>query len=654
MRRGRRWPAGHGSAGLLGAALFLSAGAILDSGAVAAPAHPAAPRADTPVPFALALEQAIDRIAAERHRDAVGPLGAALAQDRNDPLGMLTLAALRLHGDDARGAGYAARRAVASDPRDRVAALAALSVQVAAADPDALRNARRLVDAGIAEARPFVLYGELLAGDAAGVALALRAVEADEPDALLLELAGIASLRAGDVARGERLLHAFLARPEGSGLAEPVGPVLTFLPDHPVEGTATTRGEDIVFPPPVPGVLRDTAVLTPGALPRGVAMVSYEIDQSVRMMTNSAPFHADWDTRRVPNGEHTLTVEAYDAASRLIATRTVTLRVLNPTPTRRPGDRVDPERRELLRERIRDLFVPFPSRKAAHYELALSAAKRGDTATALRAIENVCAIDPFYRDASGSLRRFNTRYVTPGVGYWQGRTTEKIVALTFDDGPNPERTPALLDVLRNHAVPSTFFVVGTRAAAAPGLLKRMDDEGHEIANHSHTHPNLTFLPPADIWRELCRATVVVRDAVGKRPRFYRPPGGNFNGETAQAAAALGMDGAYWTIDAFKFERPPFKPAQLVEYVVSRARPGAILLMHNAPDNTVAAVPEIVRRLREQGYTFVTMSELTRRCRDAAPPDRAAPGRAPADATPPPARQKRTRPALRLSSPVRKP
>ena len=118
-------------------------------------------------------------------------------------------------------------------------------------------------------------------------------------------------------------------------------------------------------------------------------------------------------------------------------------------------------------------------------------------AEALARIESVVAIDPQFRSAYASLKEYNKKYVGMGNGYWRGQTSEKLIALTLDDGPNPlkYRTPALLDMLRTLQVKATFFIVGARAEANPDLIQRMDAEGHEIANHSYSHPNLTFLTP---------------------------------------------------------------------------------------------------------------------------------------------------------------
>ena len=154
--------------------------------------------------------------------------------------------------------------------------------------------------------------------------------------------------------------------------------------------------------------------------------------------------------------------------------------------------------------------------------------------------------------------------------------------------------------------------MGIQVEKRPEMLVRMIADGHEIGNHSFTHPNLTYLTAPQVQRELCRTTVAIHQATGIRPLFYRPPGGNFNGPVSDSAASLGMAGAYWTIDGFKFESYPSTPEKLTEFVMHRLKPGAVVLLHNAPEITVAAVPMIVAGLKARGYTAVTMSELVKR------------------------------------------
>jgi peptidoglycan/xylan/chitin deacetylase (PgdA/CDA1 family) len=346
-----------------------------------------------------------------------------------------------------------------------------------------------------------------------------------------------------------------------------------------------------------------------------IALVTYTIEGTLNASTNYAPFNADWNTERVPNGLYTLRTTVYDAGHNVLSDTTRTVNVRNANAPASSGRLTEAQAADL-RARLAALLAPRASRKAAHFALAERAVKRGDTDAALLHVESVVAIDPQFNNARATLYRYNRETAGPCEGVWRCETAEKLVALTFDDGPNPapNRTPALLDALRSVDAPGTFFVVGVRAEENPALLRRMAAEGHEIGNHSFSHPNLTYLTPVAVDRELCRTSVVVREATGRRPRFYRPPGGNFNRAVQDAAKALGMAGAYWTLDGLPYESPPIPPARLTRYVLENVRPGAIVLLHNAPDNTVAAIPDIVRGLRAKGYTVVTMSELVRRAR----------------------------------------
>ena len=201
------------------------------------------------------------------------------------------------------------------------------------------------------------------------------------------------------------------------------------------------------------------------------------------------------------------------------------------------------EKQEMHR-RLLALLTPRASRKAAWFALYEQARLRGDEPTALADLEAVVAIDSTFQSAGAALRDYRRDNSGP-VSWWQGATTEKIVALTFDDGPNPlpTRTPALLDALKREDIRATFFVVGARAEQCTDILRRMDTDGHEIADHSYSHPNLTFLDPAAVERELGRTSVIIRQATGKRPRFYRPPGGNYNRAVTESADALGMAGS---------------------------------------------------------------------------------------------------------------
>ena len=580
----------------LGVAAFFSASARASSGA---PDYP------------IVLAEALGRLESGEYSQARLSLQQALAVDCNDPCGLLALAVYALHTGDGKRAELALRRAQEQEPENFLI-------------PSALALAK-LLQNDLSGAQPYAksspllgLYVRLMAGDK-GVAAELADVKEDEGDPLRLELAGIAALRAGDTARGSRLLKALMARPEWMPCEESHAVTLPFVERRLAEGSAGTS-EPINLPAATAATLTLTGqvTLTPGTLPEGTASVNYQVPATYNAATNSAPYIAQWNTTRLANGLYTLTTTAHSAQGKVLSETRRMVRIANTPAT--PSSRLTPDQREAMDTRLQALLAPQPSRKAAHYALAEWAVRSGNSAEALARIESVVAIDPQFRSAYGSLKEYNKKYVGIGNGYWRGQTRGKLIALTLDDGPNPlkHRTPALLDTLRNLDIKATFFIVGARAEANPELIRRMDTEGHEIANHSYTHPNLTFLTPDTVRKELCRTSVVVRELTGKRPRFYRPPGGNFNGAIADAASALGMHGAYWTVDAFKFEYAPFTPADTAAFVLKKVKPGTILLMHNAPDNTIAALPQIVNTLRSQGYEFVTMSELVQRSKPSSP------------------------------------
>lgn len=580
--------------GLLGAAV-----------AVTVPAHAQA------FAYAEALSQAVGAMEAGKHAQAAAPLKAALSLDRNEPLGVIALGTLYLHTGSSVRAKAEFERAQVLAPDDALAgwgtALAGLAQgKRDVAVFDALNSdtpARNTVAA----------YVRLLNNDIAGAQNRLGVVTAEEADFLRLQVGAFIALRAKNTVQGEALMAALLARPGMDRLAEDAALVLPFEPDRPAEAGAPPLLSAIGFPAGPANPLAGRVTLGPGKLPADVAFVSYSVDGGgFAATTNYAPWTSDWNTARLPNGLYTLRMTAHAEGTRLLHQWSRTVQLRNPDAPR--SQRLAPAQAADLRGRLQVLLAPRPSRKAAHFALAEGAAARGDGATARKHIEAVVAVDPLFRNARASLRRYNLATGGAQSGIWQVSTRQKIVALTFDDGPHPRRTPLLLDALAKEKAQATFFVVGVRVEQSPDLVRRMASEQHEVANHSYSHQNLALLSAPAVERELCRTSVLIHQATGTRPRFYRPPGGNVNKTVADAAEAMGMAGGYWTVAATKHEEAASAKA-LTRYVVDKARPGAILLLHNAPDVTIAALPGIVRGLRARGFTLVTLSELVRRAKN---------------------------------------
>jgi peptidoglycan/xylan/chitin deacetylase (PgdA/CDA1 family) len=187
-----------------------------------------------------------------------------------------------------------------------------------------------------------------------------------------------------------------------------------------------------------------------------------------------------------------------------------------------------------------------------------------------------------------------------------GNEDLKEVALTFDDGPRPEIAREMLNVLGRYRARSTFFVVGSMVEQHPKLVRRMMNEGHEVANHSYSHPRLHGMDEDAIRAELARCDRAVFDATGARTNLFRPPGMRYDDTVLRAAQSLGYVTVHWNVAAQDFKPQPSD--QIARKVLEAVKPGSVVLLHGHPD-TLAALPMILDKLREKGYRFVTVSQM---------------------------------------------
>ena len=191
-----------------------------------------------------------------------------------------------------------------------------------------------------------------------------------------------------------------------------------------------------------------------------------------------------------------------------------------------------------------------------------------------------------------------------------GSRNEKIIALTFDDGPHPKETDEILDVLDKYNIKGTFFVVGKHANWYSEPLKRASKEGHEIGNHTFSHPDISCLSSEDIKREIkeCEDTLV--KITGKKTTLFRPPYGSYSKDKlGEIAKESGYKIILWTtIDAEDWKNPP--SSQISDTIINKAQNGDIILLHDyGTENTVKALDTIISEMIKQGYKFVTVSEL---------------------------------------------
>jgi len=185
------------------------------------------------------------------------------------------------------------------------------------------------------------------------------------------------------------------------------------------------------------------------------------------------------------------------------------------------------------------------------------------------------------------------------------------LALPFDDGPDPDAPPALLDLLRRKNVRAGFFCVGERVERHPGVAKRMREEGHLIGNHTHRHSAFTnFYSTSRLTREIERAQQAIERAAGLVPRFYRPPAGLTNPNAARAVRRLGLDVVGW--QSGRFDRNCRAPEAVIRRIVAKARDGGIVALHDQgvpPDRLCAVVEGLIEAVRREGYQLVRLDEL---------------------------------------------
>ena len=194
------------------------------------------------------------------------------------------------------------------------------------------------------------------------------------------------------------------------------------------------------------------------------------------------------------------------------------------------------------------------------------------------------------------------------------------IALTFDDGPNATLTPKLLDLLAARHLKATLFVVGQNAAEYPDILKRAVREGHEIANHSWSHPNLGKMSDDAVRRELQRTDDAIVAATGKRPTLMRPPYGSITAAQKRwIYDEFGYRIIIWDVDPLDWKRPG--PSVVTARILKETKAGSIILVHDIHAPTIEAMPATFDQLVKKGFKSVTVTELLAMAK---PPPKATP------------------------------
>ncbi|MHC0039134.1 polysaccharide deacetylase family protein [Pseudoneobacillus sp. C159] len=204
------------------------------------------------------------------------------------------------------------------------------------------------------------------------------------------------------------------------------------------------------------------------------------------------------------------------------------------------------------------------------------------------------------------------KFEKTGQVFWEVKTKQKLVALTFDDGPDPIFTPQILDALAKYDAKATFFVIGAEAEKYPEIIRREAKEGHEIANHTYRHHFRDHFQPHKLIDELQKTSKVIEEISGQTPSLYRPHSGYYNENIVNTAVNNGYRVILWSWhqDTKDWKRPGV--GKITQNVVSDTKPGDIVIFHDAGGDrkqTVKAVENILKILYQNGYKCVTVSEI---------------------------------------------
>ncbi|CUH80434.1 polysaccharide deacetylase family protein [Tropicibacter naphthalenivorans] len=188
------------------------------------------------------------------------------------------------------------------------------------------------------------------------------------------------------------------------------------------------------------------------------------------------------------------------------------------------------------------------------------------------------------------------------------RTVSPVVAMTFDDGPHPSLTPKLLDMLKARGLRATFYLIGNRVVTWPDIVRRIADEGHEIGNHSWSHPNLAKYSDQGVLDQIDRTSDAIFKITGRPPVTFRPPYGSFTRrQRMMLYTNRNLPTILWSVDPQDWRRPG--ASVVSQRILKGSRPGAIILSHDIQSGTVKAMPSTFDTLTGRGMKFGTISQM---------------------------------------------
>lgn len=215
---------------------------------------------------------------------------------------------------------------------------------------------------------------------------------------------------------------------------------------------------------------------------------------------------------------------------------------------------------------------------------------------------------PATADAPAAPSAASPAAATAKITFSQCHVDGPYIAFTYDDGPHATNTPRLLEMLKQRGIKATFFCVGQCVAEYPEIAKRIVEEGHEIANHSWSHPLLSKMNEASVREQIEKTHQAIKQATGVEPKIFRPPYGGFTLRQRQwANAVFGYKTVLWDVDTLDWQH--HNPAKTESIALSQTRSGSIILTHDIHKTTIDAMPTLLDALLAKGFKFVTVSEL---------------------------------------------
>lgn len=196
--------------------------------------------------------------------------------------------------------------------------------------------------------------------------------------------------------------------------------------------------------------------------------------------------------------------------------------------------------------------------------------------------------------------------------YYAEDTDEKVIYLTFDAGFENGNTPAILDALKKHNVPATFFVVGNYLSTSPELIKRMVNEGHTVGNHTFHHPDMSKMSTMESFsKEIQDVEKLYKEITGtEMTKFYRPPQGKYSEDNLKMAKELGYKTFFWSlayVDWYEDKQPT--KGEAFDKLLGRIHPGAVVLLHSTSSTNANILDELLTKWKEMGYSFKSLDQM---------------------------------------------